>query len=299
MHRCAISFGANLGNPALTIRNAARMILDQLQPTACQQSQLYRTPAVGGPQGQADFLNAVMTMELNDNVLSVAQTLRDVEYRLGRQRQERWEARVIDLDVLLFDQLRLRSDRMQIPHPRMCLRSFILRPACDVAADWIEPVTGKTICQLTEHLRIESDPICLLASTEPWRKQLENSLSRLGFDRGATASIFGNQRFRIGQTEVELAVCSHPQDVAKIASNRFHSIIVSLEEADWKRAAARPGIGEWERSLGLIDDCPTGTLDGRPRYLIPPSRLEWAIHEIVANIQAMKSFVEPSGQWLW
>lgn len=125
-------------------------------------SRLYKTAAVGGPSGQEDFFNAVALIQSNYTAFEVWQFLNKTEQTLGRHRFKRWEARRIDLDVLLHES---RTDSQspllpevvwtptfKVPHPRMTMRTFVLTPACDVSPDWIEPVTRQSLNELSARL---------------------------------------------------------------------------------------------------------------------------------------------------
>jgi 2-amino-4-hydroxy-6-hydroxymethyldihydropteridine diphosphokinase len=154
MPRCLISFGANLGNARSTIERAAAQLQDKLTGAnrSFQLSPLFKTPPVGGPSGQPPFINAVAAVHTDQSPWEVWQAVRDVEQDLGRERFLRWEARRIDLDILLFDDTRIWTPQLKIPHPRMCMRRFILAPAAHVAGDWLDPVTGQTIAALASAL---------------------------------------------------------------------------------------------------------------------------------------------------
>jgi 2-amino-4-hydroxy-6-hydroxymethyldihydropteridine diphosphokinase len=80
--------------------------------------------------------------------LPLLEQLLAIERRFGRQRGERWGPRSLDLDVLLYGDQRVDTERLQIPHPRMRERAFVLVPLAEIAPDWIEPVTGLTIAAL-------------------------------------------------------------------------------------------------------------------------------------------------------
>jgi len=154
MPRCLISFGANLGNARSTIERAAEQLQGKLTtaPELFQLSPLYKTPPVGGPSGQPPFINAVAALQTDRSPWEVWQAVRDVEQALGRERFLRWEARRIDLDILLFDNARIWTPQLKIPHPRMCMRRFILAPAAQIAGDWLDPVTGQSIAALATAL---------------------------------------------------------------------------------------------------------------------------------------------------
>jgi 2-amino-4-hydroxy-6-hydroxymethyldihydropteridine diphosphokinase len=164
-HRCLISFGANIGQPAETIREAAELLRGRLtrRGTPLLLSRLFRTPPVGGPSGQPPFINAVAVAEVDGSPWEAWHAIREVEQLLGRQRQERWEARRIDLDILLFEHQRIWTPHFKVPHPRMCMRRFILEPAMDVAADWLDPVSRCTIAELTKSLRTGPASLVLIA----------------------------------------------------------------------------------------------------------------------------------------
>lgn len=173
MPRCLISFGANLGNARLTIERAAEQLQDKLVTATelFQVSPLYKTPPVGGPSGQPPFINAVAAVHTDRSPWEVWQAVRDVEQELGRERFLRWEARRIDLDILLYDDARLWTPQLKIPHPRMCMRRFILAPAAHVAGDWLDPVTGQSIAALATALD-QGRGSLMLCAAPPARPEL-------------------------------------------------------------------------------------------------------------------------------
>ena len=109
-------------------------------------SRLYRTAPVGGPKGQPDYLNAVV--ELRPAVAfrdprRLLAALHDLETRFGRRRRVRWEARRLDLDLLaLGDDVR-DEPGLQLPHPRLMERAFVLIPLVEVAPEWRDPRDGR------------------------------------------------------------------------------------------------------------------------------------------------------------
>lgn len=149
----AIALGSNLGD-SLGILESALKNLDRTPGiTVKAKSSWYQTAAVGPPQ--PDYLNgcAILAVQLTPEEL--LETLLATERQFGRVRRERWGPRTLDLDLLLFDQLIVQSPTLQIPHPRMTQRLFVLMPLAEIAPDWIEPVSGMAIRQLLAQLKMK------------------------------------------------------------------------------------------------------------------------------------------------
>jgi 2-amino-4-hydroxy-6-hydroxymethyldihydropteridine diphosphokinase len=149
-HRVAIGLGSNLGD-SQTILNAALQVLAET-PTICvkAKSPVYQTVAIGPPQ--PDYLNqcAVLVTSLEPQALLTH--LLAVEAQFGRVRRERWGPRLLDIDLLLFDDRIFQQPGLEIPHPRMAERAFVLVPLRDIAPDWIEPCSGQTIADLVQQV---------------------------------------------------------------------------------------------------------------------------------------------------
>lgn len=167
MARCLISFGANLGDARRTVSLAGDLLRDTLPAgDQMQMSRHFQTPSVGGPAGQPPFINAVAALVTRLGPWEVWHLIRSIEHQLGRQRIRRWEARKIDLDVLLYEDVRIWTSQLKIPHPRMCMRRFILLPAMDVAADWRDPVSQWTIQQLASQVSSGKGTLLLIAGQD-------------------------------------------------------------------------------------------------------------------------------------
>jgi 2-amino-4-hydroxy-6-hydroxymethyldihydropteridine diphosphokinase len=95
-------------------------------------------------------MNACALLEVQLTPPELLETLLGIEAKFGRVRQERNGPRTLDLDLLLFDDLILDIPNLQIPHPRMTQRAFVLVPLAEIAPNWIEPVSGKAIAQLVQ-----------------------------------------------------------------------------------------------------------------------------------------------------
>jgi hypothetical protein len=118
----------------------------------------------------------VLATELG--ALQLLACLRQVEFSAGRQRAVRWGARTLDLDLLLYEQLVLRTPELEIPHPRMCVRRFVLDPALEIAADWVHPTTGWTVRQLAEHLRRSPRYVALAGAPGSGKSRLARAVAQ-------------------------------------------------------------------------------------------------------------------------
>jgi 2-amino-4-hydroxy-6-hydroxymethyldihydropteridine diphosphokinase len=147
-HRAAIGLGSNLGDPP-AILNSALQALDHTAGIRLEaRSPFYLTQAVGPPQ--PDVLNACAILSTQLTPIALLSTLLKLEAQFGRVRQEHWGARTLDLDLLLFEDAIINQPTLQVPHPRMTERAFVLVPLNDIAADWIEPLSGKSIATLLQ-----------------------------------------------------------------------------------------------------------------------------------------------------
>lgn len=144
----AIALGSNLGD-SVTILDAALDILATTCGITLQKaSSWYQTAPVGPPQ--PDYINGCALLETSLNPLELLEILLAIETRFGRIRKEPNGPRTLDLDILLFNDLILESPKLQIPHPRMIERAFVLVPLAEIAPNWQEPVSGKAIAQLVQ-----------------------------------------------------------------------------------------------------------------------------------------------------
>jgi 2-amino-4-hydroxy-6-hydroxymethyldihydropteridine diphosphokinase len=148
---CLIAFGANLGEPLRTLESAAAA-LDDRGFTVTAISRPVRTIAVGGPSNQPDYVNAAIRALTALSAIRAVETLLDVELSLGRKRSERWQARTVDLDLLLCGGQTLNLPNLVLPHPRMAWRRFMLQPAAEIAGEMVHPGCGLTINQLLARL---------------------------------------------------------------------------------------------------------------------------------------------------
>ncbi|MFC3285575.1 2-amino-4-hydroxy-6-hydroxymethyldihydropteridine diphosphokinase [Litchfieldella rifensis] len=131
-HCAYIGLGSNLESPVDQLERAF-VALDRLP--LCRltaRSRLYASKPIG-PQDQPDFVNAVAALDTRLSPLALLDQLQALEQRHGRQRLRHWGPRTLDLDLLLYDSTRIETPRLQVPHPQMANRGFVLIPLAELA----------------------------------------------------------------------------------------------------------------------------------------------------------------------
>lgn len=151
--RVAIALGSNLGDSASLLQMALTALNREDGITLAHVSLLYQTAAVGPPQ--PDYLNLCAILHTTLSPCELLNCLLQVEQRFGRVRRERWGPRSLDLDLLLYGDRIIDQPDLQVPHPRMRDRAFVLVPLADIASDWVEPITQQTVASLLRRI----DPV--------------------------------------------------------------------------------------------------------------------------------------------
>ena len=136
-----IGLGSNLGNPVAQLHEALLQLEHAAGIELRKISGIYRSAPWGNPD-QDDFLNAVVMVETEIQASELLDVLLQIEQQMGRDRTVgRWGPRCIDLDLLTYDDLVMKSPGLEIPHPRMHLRAFVLRPVLELDPDFV--IAGK------------------------------------------------------------------------------------------------------------------------------------------------------------
>jgi len=142
-----LSLGSNLGRREANIASALKMLGRKAR--ILEVSSLYETEPVGYKE-QPWFLNCVCSLETDLSPQALLELAKTVERKLGREPTRRFGPRLIDIDVLFYDDLVLDSPDLVVPHPRLAERAFVLVPLKEIAPNLVHPLSGLTIEELFE-----------------------------------------------------------------------------------------------------------------------------------------------------
>ena len=142
-----ILLGSNLGNRLANLKQAIASIASF--STILQQSNIYQTAAWGNTD-QADFLNQAIEIQTQHTAENLMHALLAIESQMGRVRLQKWEPRIIDLDIIFYESAIHTTDFIQIPHPEMQNRAFVLKPLLDLIPNFEHPILKQNITQLWE-----------------------------------------------------------------------------------------------------------------------------------------------------
>jgi 2-amino-4-hydroxy-6-hydroxymethyldihydropteridine diphosphokinase len=146
----AIALGSNLGDSHGTLEQALEALNHSGGVRLIRRSSWYRSAPIG--PAQPDYVNGCALLEVSLAPEALLDVLQATENRFGRVRAERWGPRTLDLDLILYGLQRIATERLEVPHPRMAERAFVLLPLAEIAADWIDPVSGRPVGELAAAL---------------------------------------------------------------------------------------------------------------------------------------------------
>lgn len=146
MSTAFIGLGSNMGDRQENIRKAKSFLKNNANIKIKNESSLYETEPVGYSD-QDDFLNAVIEIETDLSPRKLLKVTKSIEEELKRERTIKWGPRTIDLDILLYDDIRIEEPHLSVPHPEIKNRAFVLVPLAEIAGRLVHP-DGKRIDDL-------------------------------------------------------------------------------------------------------------------------------------------------------
>lgn len=149
MNRVFVGLGSNMGDRLGFLQKAVKALEDAPGLTLRSVSSVYETEPVG-KKDQPQFLNAVVELSCSMAARECLAKLKETEHTIGRTPSERWGPREIDLDLLYFHDTIIDGPHLAVPHPGVAQRRFVLEPLAEIAADFIDPVRGRSIRELLE-----------------------------------------------------------------------------------------------------------------------------------------------------
>jgi 2-amino-4-hydroxy-6-hydroxymethyldihydropteridine diphosphokinase len=165
-----------LGDREATLRAALGEIDALPNARLVRHSTFISTRPIGAP-GQEEFLNGAAIVETTIEPLRLLEHLQRIETRHGRQRGERWAARTLDIDLLLYGDEVIETPALTVPHLRMAFRRFVLDPATEIAPKMIHPIIGWPLERLRLHLDAARDELAVLSPAEAIRREAEKALT--------------------------------------------------------------------------------------------------------------------------
>jgi 2-amino-4-hydroxy-6-hydroxymethyldihydropteridine diphosphokinase len=156
-HHAYIGFGSNLGNRLKNCRLALEALAALTETTLLKTSSIYETDPVGFAE-QPRFVNGVAWLETSEDAHWLLREMLAIEIAIGRIRTLKWGPRVIDLDLLFFDDLVIDSPGLCVPHPLLHERRFVLQPMSEIAPHFRHPILNKTVAELLGGLE-DGDPV--------------------------------------------------------------------------------------------------------------------------------------------
>ncbi|MCP4428069.1 MAG: 2-amino-4-hydroxy-6-hydroxymethyldihydropteridine diphosphokinase [Chloroflexi bacterium] len=145
MSQISLSLGTNLGDRRENLRQAVRRLGERMAVTAV--SPVYETEP-WGETDQPQFLNICLSAITTHSLRETFNFTQQIENELGRQKTYRWGPRLIDIDILFFDEQTVQDDDLIIPHKSLAERAFVLAPLADIAPDWAHPAMGKSVAEM-------------------------------------------------------------------------------------------------------------------------------------------------------
>ena len=158
--KAGIALGSNLGNRLRHLQDARDLLRGIAEPGSLLQAPVYRTEPVACPPDSPDFYNTVVEIRYSGSARELLDATQGIESRLGRVASpERNAPRVIDVDILYFGDERIEGESLELPHPRLTSRRFVLQPLADIRPDLVLPGDQVSIVEHLQHLDSQEPPL--------------------------------------------------------------------------------------------------------------------------------------------
>ncbi|MCA0362958.1 MAG: 2-amino-4-hydroxy-6-hydroxymethyldihydropteridine diphosphokinase [Bacteroidetes bacterium] len=148
MNRLILGLGTNLGDKNSNLEEAIKQIESEIGRLK-KKSSVYETQA-WGVENQDNYYNMAVEIETNLWPFKILELILAIEKNMGRVRSQKWESRIIDIDILFFNAVSISSENLTIPHPYIQKRRFVLEPLCEISPDYFHPKFRKSVAKLLE-----------------------------------------------------------------------------------------------------------------------------------------------------
>jgi len=297
MARCLIACGSNEGQPRQHLADAGDLLRSMPGLTLLATSRIRETRPVGGPAGQAPFMNGAFLVETEFAADELLGVLTAIENTLHRERLERWGPRTIDLDLLLYEDLVIEQPGLTIPHPRMTTRRFVLEPCAEIAPDFVHPLAGCSVQDLLDNISVAHPHVAVVGVPGSGAAEVAAAVADVWLDtvlldmddilRGVAAEVaillvaeeaVLAQRLADGGRCAPGTVVDPPAASTAVVDAKATGVIHSVAELGAIQAELR------HRLLA-----PASGADRRPKavVIVEANDLERAIGEAVAAVEAM------------
>lgn len=246
MTRVALGLGSNLGCKVGNIRRAIRLLSEYACIQDVELSSFYKTAPVGNLD-QDWFVNAVARFETSLSAMELLGVCLEVERELKRVRTERWGPRTLDLDILFYGEEVVQEDKLQVPHPRIRERAFVLHPLLELDPESVwdgEPLAGWLAAVADQGIERMEPVVAVLGASEKPERYAHLAQSML-MERGyAVAAVARRGELILGQPVFRsLLDCGQPVDTVTlyVGSARVGLLLDDILQACPRRVIFNPG----------------------------------------------------------
>lgn len=159
MNTVYLSIGTNMGNRAANLE-LVHSLISRNVGIVSKESSVYEAEP-WGVTDQENYYNQVLCVKTALEPVDLLRKCQVMEQKMGRVRLLKWEARIMDIDILFFNDLVIQEEALKIPHPLLQERNFVLKPLCEIAKNWRHPVLNKTAQELLEICTDETSAVLL------------------------------------------------------------------------------------------------------------------------------------------